>query len=274
MTYTLQSEVKQQHMESEMQSMQIKFDEVLRMAQQQQQTNAAYSQYAFTTIPPSVASLSTPVASVPVLPPTPLSSSSISDSPSVAESPALSRSEAVTDNTTPTSQFYGTSTSDWLFMRSPKSANTKPMSPIVATAAAVTEEVQRTPSAAYEYQLSPETTADLATRTYDMYLQQQIARDQAARNASFDALDHYDDMVDRLTSQFSSIHKSTASGDLQKLFPAEGISIVVPNKQMPIPAKASPHPLQKSLFPASPATAKKIYDASLGNYSRVDAYDA
>jgi hypothetical protein len=149
------------------------------------------------------------------------------------------------------------------------------MSPTVATSPAVMEEVQRTPFANYEYQLSPETTADLATRTYDMYLQQQIARDQAARNASFDVLDHYDDMLDRLTSQFSSIHKSPASEDLQKLFPAEGISIVVPNKQIPIPAKASPHPfLQKSLFPASPATAKKIYDARLGNYSRVDAYDA
>lgn len=277
MTYTLQSEVKQQHLESEMNSMQSKLDEVLRMVQQQQQTNAAYSRYVLTALPPSVASLPSPVANMTTIPPT---LSSIDQVPVVAASPALSRTDAVADHSSSTAQFYGTSTSDWLFMRPPQAASTKLASPSVVPAPAVTEEAHRTPVANYEYQLSPETAADLATRTYDMYLQQQKAREQAGRDehdthdASFETLDHYEDMINRLTNQFSTNKVFPASTEKSKLtYPAESASMVVPNKDVPTPAKASPHPLSKSLFPASPATAKKIYDASLGNYSLIDAYD-
>lgn len=340
MTYTLQSEVKQHHLESEMALMQSKMDDVLRLVQlqQQQQTAASYSSRYGLSAPPMVTSL--PVSSPPPPPPRAMASSSrleeeteedneeehwltaATPAAAAAATPVPPPPATPLASSTP---FYGTSTSDWLFMHnSPAAAAAAASTPAKAASMAyVATPPMRQPKTAvaagnaspeafqtpnHEYNLSPETAADLACRTYDMYVAQQPPQRRPGAATTMPSsssssslsraesvlgeLDHYDEMIDRLSYQFSSTKAAKyttggSTGTPTSTFTSDGISIVVPHATAPTPAKPSPHPFQgtttttasytrsgNTLFPASPPTAKKIYDASLGNYSLIDTYDS
>lgn len=311
MTHLLASEVKQQNLESAVELLKVQMAQILEVNSNPHPFAASQSlrnDAASTAVMPTSSAL----ASVPM---------------STIEDPKLSSNPPV---------FRGTSASDLLFMSeppdfaSPKVRNAIAKSdrnqPDVGATQPIMETAYETPVPAFEFQLSPETAADLAARTFDLYssAHQQPPKPEKPHRETRDSAsipfgmkqssqgdeelayewesqyereyESYDAMIDRMSHRFTTQLKPGISSQ-HNLMESEAPSMVqVPNHgdQLPQPVKPSLHPKQqmlqgtrqvftpqeridaRALFPPSPpsnsfaASSKKIYDASLGNYSLVD----